>query len=221
MPDISDETLMQMVQEAERRRIARELHDGSVQSLSALITDLESFRRYHLGEYDLDTQQLEIKVDTWLEQARTSLQAMRKTLDGLRSQTDPDLDLLVLIRALLAEMQRHGYIVSLDVSNWPAVLPAVYSSNLYYCIYEAVTNIRKHAHATNIDVFLFVDEKTLHISVIDDGIGLTVASTRQGQPGTQQGLIGLQERVSLLGGQFVLTSEPEQGTRVDIAIPLI
>ncbi|HTK08105.1 MAG TPA: sensor histidine kinase [Ktedonobacteraceae bacterium] len=220
MLEISDVSLTRVAQEAERRRIARELHDGAIQSLSALLTDLEHFRRHQPADSSADIQQLDEMVERWQDLARTSLLSMRQTLEGLRSHSDAEFDLLALIRSLQEDMQRLGYTVNLDVSGWPLALPFVYSSQLYYCIHEAVTNIRKHAQATQIDLFLFTDEEMLHVSVIDNGIGLSASLPHSVQAGSQQGLIGLQERVALLGGRLSLTSEPAQGTRVDIAIPL-
>ncbi|HEY4384420.1 MAG TPA: ATP-binding protein [Ktedonobacteraceae bacterium] len=224
MLEISDLSLTRVAQEAERRRIARELHDGAVQSLSALLTDLEHFRRHqHADSYAniQNIQKLDEMVERWQDLARTSLLSMRQTLEGLRSHGDAEFDLLALIRSLQEDMQRLGYTVNLDASGWPPLsLPFVYSSQLYYCIHEAVTNIRKHAQATQIDLFLFTDEEMLHVSVIDDGIGLSASLPQSVQTGSQLGLIGLQERVTLLGGRLSLTSEPAQGTRVDIAIPL-
>lgn len=219
MLEMSDWALTRVAQEAERRRIARELHDGPVQSLSALLTDLEHFL-LHPPSTSFDRQDLLEAVERWQKLARTSLLAMRQTLEDLRSQDDSEFDLLALIRSLLDAMQQLGYVVNLEVMDWPSSLPFVYSSQLYYCIHEAMTNIRKHAQATHVDVFLLTDEEMLHISVIDNGIGLSASVSGPAQAGTQQGLIGLQERVSLLGGHFSLTSEPAQGTRVDIAIPL-
>jgi two-component system sensor histidine kinase DegS len=219
MLDTSEDVLTRIVQEAERRRIARELHDSAVQYLTALVTELETFRRHQLVDYGPEMQELETKIADWQSLARESLLAMRQTLDGLRMRADSDFNLEEMIRGLLAEMQSLGYEVRLDSSDWPKELPFTYSSHIYSCIYEAVTNIRKHAHATKIELFLFTDQEILHISVIDNGIGLTEAAQPGVQPGAQQGLIGMQERISLLGGQFLLTSEPEQGTRIDIAIP--
>ncbi len=220
MLELSDYVLTRVAQEAERRRIARELHDGAIQSLSALVNDLELYRLHQFSSTEHDSQALSAKLDDWHTLARASLLSMRQTLEGLRSHSDPEFDLLVLIRSLLADMRSLGYTVTLDVSAWPAPLPFVYSSHLYYCIYEAMTNIRKHAHAQNVNVFLFTDEDTLHVSVVDDGVGLPPSPEVSPQAGSRQGLIGLQERVSLLGGHLSLTSKPDQGTRVDIAIPL-
>jgi two-component system, NarL family, sensor histidine kinase DegS len=218
MLEMSDWALTRVAQEAERRRIARELHDGPVQSLSALLTDLEHFLLHQ--HPDSAGQDLLETVERWQNLARVSLLSMRQTLEGLRSQDDSEFDLLVLLRSLLAEMQQLGYVVNLDVLDWPSSLPFVYSSQLYYCIHEAITNVRKHAQATHVDVFLLTDEEMLHVSVIDNGVGFVASPARPAQTGSQQGLIGLQERVSLLGGRLSLTSEPAQGTRVDIAVPL-
>src|SRR2546430_16011489 len=83
MLEVMDTSITYSVQEAERRRIARELHDGVVQSLTALLADLEYFRTCRLGEDGGATQEVAVKVATWQDLARDCLVSMRQALSGL------------------------------------------------------------------------------------------------------------------------------------------
>ena len=126
------------VQEAERRRIARELHDGVVQSLTALVKDLEYFRkrRSEIETYQDVTQRLE----AWQEMARDSLLSMRETLGELRHAPKSDFAMETSIQTLLTELCSVGYTVVFECEDWPEHLPYEYASNLYYIIRESLTN---------------------------------------------------------------------------------
>src|SRR6266566_8163769 len=91
--DAVDTQATRMVQEAERRRIARELHDGVVQSLTALVADLEYFQTRCLPTIDQTSRAVAEKVATWQELARDSLTSMRDALGGLRLSVDLESDL--------------------------------------------------------------------------------------------------------------------------------
>jgi two-component system sensor histidine kinase UhpB len=221
MLDVLDSSAIRSAQEAERRRIARELHDNAVQSLTALVADLEYFRTRRLSLDGESGQEVLAKVEMWQALAHETLLSMRRTLGGLRGCTDAGLDLEMAIRTLLQDMQRCGYSVIFECDDWPGTLPDEYSSNLYCIVREALTNIRKHAQASKISVFMFSHEGCLHVSVGDNGIGMALlpASASPGG-GYHQGLIGLRERAAALGGRISIESEPGKGTRVDVEVPL-
>ncbi len=224
MISMVDSSAMAMAQEAERRRLARELHDGVVQSLTALVADLEYFRTRRLPACNEVSAEVVEKLQVWQELARDSLLLMRQTLGGLRRGSELEAGLEAAITALLAEFQRSGYRVIYECSDWPQVLPDEYTTNIYAMVREALTNIRKHAQASKITLFLFKLEEHLHISIGDNGIGISTGVPSPSSPaspaGYQLGLIGLSERVALLGGQVTIESRPGKGTRLDIAIPL-
>lgn len=224
MLEVIDSPLTRFAQESERRRIARELHDGVVQSLTALVTDLEYFRLRHARmsqEQHADSQEVEARVEAWQELAQDSLASMRQALGGLRTQNTRNVDFVTSIHALIDDMHEAGYTVTYEDNDWPTLLPFEYTSHLYAIIREAFTNIRKHAHAANVTLFLFNYEEHLHISIADDGVGMYSSALRRTneQSGYQQGLLGLRERTQLLGGHVSIVSEPGKGTRIDIDIP--
>ena len=224
MITLVDSPAMSLAQEAERRRLARELHDGVVQSLTALVADLEYFRTRRLTASNEMSAEVAEKVQVWQELARDSLLSMRQTLGGLRRGTELEAGLEAAITSLLAGFQRDGYRIIYECSDWPQALPDEYITNIYAMVREALINIRKHAQASKITLFLFKLEEQLHISIGDNGIGMSTSSPSSSPlsslAGCQQGLVGLSERAALLDGQVTIESRPGKGTRLDIAIPL-
>jgi signal transduction histidine kinase len=221
MLNVLDTPATRFAQEIERRRIARELHDGVVQSLTALVADLEYFRTRCLPTIDQASHEVAEKVATWQELARASLSAMRQALGGLRNSPELDLGLKHAIQVILTELREAGYSVAFDCDDWPELLPLEYASNIYFIVREALANVCKHAKASSINVCMFCFEGHLHVSIGDDGVGMVKHDMlAYANSGYQQGLIGLGERVILLSGQFTIESAQGRGTRVDVDIPL-
>jgi signal transduction histidine kinase/DNA-binding CsgD family transcriptional regulator len=219
---VLDSPSIRLAQEAERHRIARELHDSVVQSLTALVADLEYFQTRHLPTLDQTSHTVAEKVATWQELARDSLTSMRQALGGLRQPGELDFGLEYAIQVVLSELREAGYTVVFECDNWPDQLPAAYTSNIYYIVREALTNIGKHAHATSINVCIFSFEDHLRISITDDGVGMNLQSAAATMnTGYQQGLIGIRERAALLNGQLTIESSEGRGTRVDVDIPMV
>ena len=220
MLDLLESPDTRFAQETERRRIARELHDSAVQSLTALIADLEYFRTCCLSTTNQPNHEVAAKVETWQELARDSLISMRQTLGGLRSHTDLEFGLQSAISTILDELRAAGYQIIYECTDWPTLLPFEYTSNLYCIVREALTNICKHAHASTIRVYMLTYEGYLHISIGDDGIGMEVqAPSTTTVSGYHQGIIGMRERSALLRGQLSIESAPGRGTRIDIDVP--
>lgn len=221
MLDVLDFPTTRFAQEAERRRIARELHDSVVQSLTALVADLEYFRTRCLPAQSETSSVVAAKVQTWQELARDSLTSMRQTLGGLRKPAELEYGLEPAILTLVVELRSDGYRVQYECEDWPDLLPFEYTSNLYYIVREALTNIRKHAQASTINISMFSYEGHLHFSLADDGTGMAaVPSPAHIHNGYHHGLLGMRERVTLLGGQLSIESAPGRGTRIDVDIPL-
>ncbi|SRR6266700_14643 len=237
MLETAEARTTRLAQEAERRRIARELHDNAVQSLTALVTDMEYLRLGKRAGDDSDSfmeREMLSKLESWHELALESLFAIRQTLSGLRPQGDQPFDLEAAVEALLTNLQNAGYSVTFESSSWPASLPTDYASHLFYVIRESLINISKHANASTVIVRMFGHEDHLYVSVSDDGVGMLPApetrkqmtpalSSHQEQAnGYHQGLMILRERVVLLGGKLSFTSEAiaDKGTLLEVEIPL-
>jgi two-component system, NarL family, sensor histidine kinase DegS len=221
MLDVLDSPVTRLVQDAERRRIARDLHDNVVQSLTALVADLEYFRIRQLASSGEAGQQVAEKVQIWQGLARDSLASMREALGGLRVPSELDLGLEYALEILQASLQSAGYRVEFECEDWPAVLPYEFTSNMYYIMREALTNIEKHAKASTIRICMFSYEGHLYISIADDGSGMAKSvSTVPHGSGYHQGMTSMRERAALLGGCVSFHSARGKGTRVDIDIPM-
>ena len=231
MLEIADTSLARFAQEVERRRIARDLHDNVVQSLTALVADIEFFTRQFAHDGSEPNHEVEEKLEAWQELARDSLTSVRQTLGDLRS-TSFENGLEQAIRKLLDDFHDAGYTLTYECTDVPTILPPEYTMHLYSIVREALTNISKHAQASHLTVFLFTHEGRLYLSIADNGVGMTHAHpTRKSitnqksiqthtASGYHQGLLGMQERVMLLGGQFSIESQSERGTRIDVDVPL-
>ena len=221
MLDVLDSSTTRFAQEAERRRIARELHDGVVQSLTALVADLEYFRTRCLPVIDQSSREVAEKVDAWQELARDSLISIRQALGRLRKPSELDLGLEHAVQVILSGMRDAGYSVVFECDDWPDILPLEYTSNIYYIVCEALTNICKHANASSVNVSMFSFEGHLHVSISDNGVGMKKRNVKaHAHSGYQLGLIGLHERAALLNGRVTIESAKGKGTRVDVDIPL-
>ena len=228
MLEVADSSLTRFAQEAERRRIARELHDSVVQSLTALVADLEYFRARRLPSTTANTE-VEEKLEAWQELARDSLTSMRETLGNLRT-TSFENGFERAVEKLLEDFHDAGYTLTYESTDWPTTLPPDHTMHLYSIVREALINISKHAQASHITLFLFSHEGHLHLSIADNGVGMrdTNEANIQEMMGIQprrnngyhQGLLGMQERTMLLGGQLSIESTSGKGTRIDIDIPL-
>jgi signal transduction histidine kinase len=222
-PVAVEESAICRAREAERRRIARELHDGVVQTLTALVADLEYFRTRSLPTHEAPGSQIAQRVELWQSLARDGLDSMRQALGSLRSTggsstLDSTPDLPREVEALLAGMQ--GYRVEFECEDRSIALPGEQVWQLVAIVREALTNISKHANASRITIALFCFEERLFLSIADDGVGMkrVVPRSQQGN-GHHLGLVGMRERVFLLGGRMTLESVPGRGTRIDIEIP--
>lgn len=221
MLDVLDSPITRLVQDAERKRLARDLHDSVVQLLTALVADLDYFRLRQLASNDDAARQVTERVETWQALARESLAAMRETLGGLRLPAEVDLGLEHSLEILLASLRNAGYQVECECEDWPAALPHDVTTNVYYIAREALTNIEKHAQATSIHICMFNYEEHLYISIADNGKGIQQdARITCGESGYHQGIMGMKERAALFGGRVTVESAPGRGTRVDIDIPL-
>ena len=200
-------------QEAERRRIAHELHDEAGQLLASVHLALEaaasglppSFREcFHPVREHLDAIEVQL----------------RRLSHELRPTILDDLGLLPALRFLVEGVAaRTGLHIDMD-SPVKERLPAAVETALYRIIQEGLSNITKHAAATHVHLQLWRDARMIHGCLQDDGIGFVVDQV-VGQTGRGGlGLLGIQERLEALGGTLQIISAPGRGTRLGITLPV-
>lgn len=202
--------------EEERRRIARDIHDGPAQTLAGLIIHLDVCQRL----MDLDLKQARSEVDILKGQLRDGLQELRRIIFDLRPLALDNLGLAPSLRAYLDGVAaRTGLKPELEVKGEERRLPPSLEVTLYRLVQEAVSNARKHARAVNVTVKVEFLADLVRAVVEDNGVGFDVETAlRDG--GDHFGLVGMRERVALLEGTMDISSKPGRGTRISFAFPV-
>jgi signal transduction histidine kinase len=205
-------TQEQLTLSRERNRVARELHDTLAHTLSGLTVHLETTRAY----WAVDQAAAKALLDTALDTARSGLQETRRALKALRASPLEDLGLLLALRRMLATaMERSSLQLELALpDDLPALAPDV-EQCLYRIAQEAVANVIQHAAAHRLTFQLASDGAGLTLLIRDDGGGF---DQRQPARSGHFGLPGMHERAQLAGGQLRITSQPGQGTTVQLTI---
>jgi signal transduction histidine kinase len=192
---------------AERARLAREIHDVLAHSLSALSVQLETAAA--LLERDRAAEAAAV-VDRAGRLTRDGLAETRRAVGALRG--DP-LPLPELVTALADD-------AGVEVTGEPRPLPAEAGLAIYRGAQEALTNARKHAHASSVQVTLWDDDSGVRLSVVDDGIGLPADDVRPDK-WPHLGLETMRDRAHLAGGTLTLRGSAQEGTTVDMWLPSI
>lgn len=208
--------LMQ-VQEDERSRLARDLHDEIGQLLTALKIDLQALQHGASGQLPGGalTDSLGL-VDRLLTQVRTLALDLRPSI----------LDDLGLVPALRwytnRQAQRNGWILDLTIDGVGGRTPTMIEVACFRVVQEALTNIAKYASAKTIELTLRRLTQELILIIHDDGVGFDVTAARQrARDGESMGLFGMEERVRLAGGRLSIRSELGRGTSLELRFPLV
>lgn len=207
-------------QEEERKRIACELHDETGQKLTALAMSLAAVESQLSAGGDL--AQVATVVRDLREMSDQAIVELRNIMADLRPAQLDDLGLVPALRWYIKQYQaRHPELqVQMVADRSLARLPTQYETVLFRATQEALTNVARHAQATQVDLILSQDDSCVRLEVSDNGIGFDTAAPPRHPPGSGLGLLGLRERVALVGGRCVVDSVPGRGTRVVIELPL-
>jgi len=205
-------------QEEERQRIARELHDETIQSLALLMRQLDDVDSKSAGLSSAYTEEL-AKARKIAEKAVGDL---RNFTRALRPPILDDLGVVASIRSLLVDFtDRTGVIGQFLLSGEEKRLSRETEVGIYRIAQEALWNVEHHAKAKNVDVSINFREKDIVLNVVDDGIGFDVpVIIGIKSAASRLGLVGMQERSEIFGGRLEITSRPGKGTAVTIYIPI-
>ncbi len=201
------------IREGEKTRIARELHDELAQSLTALKMDA-IWVRDQLPE---GAQTLAAKLGDMLAMLDTTVAATRRIASDLRPLLLDDLGLAPAIEWLAQNFsQRSGVACTLSVDD-EVELHEPYATAVFRIVQESLANVAKHAEASHVEVKIERTVEAVILHVADNGRGFSLAAPRNPN---SLGLLGLRERAQLLKGVVTIDSQPGQGTRVDVRIPI-
>ena len=205
---------MHEVREGERMRIARELHDELAQWLTALKMDVSWFA----GRLPREDDRLQDRVERMKRLVDTTVLSVRRLAQDLRPAMLDDLGVVPAIEHLLHEFsQRTGIVVGIDASTGDIEFREPLASAVYRMTQEALTNVARHARATEVRVTIQIKGDELTVSAWDNGVGISAAAL---QGGKSLGILGIKERARTLGGGADIRAAPEGGTVVEIRIPV-
>jgi signal transduction histidine kinase len=198
------------VQESERRSLARELHDQLGQDLLAIKMNLMAIRGA------VRSPALATRAEEAMAILDRTMHKVQSLAFELRPPTLDDLGLVPALDRLLAEhAQRAGYRAQFSAQPKDLRAPPEIETACFRIVEEALANIARHAKAKNVEVALTADEHALEVMVRDDGAGFDVKELR-----SELGLVGMEERASLVGGRLEIQSQPGRGTTIHAWFPL-
>jgi two-component system sensor histidine kinase DegS len=203
-------------QEAERQRLAQQMHDGPAQSLTNLILQAEIVERL----FDAEPARARTELGQLKTSANVTFQRVRDFIFALRPMMLDDLGLLPTIRRYTQQFETVNKLpVTLNLNGDRTLAPYI-EVTIFRAIQELLTNVAKHAHASRVQVTLDLNAEPITLIVEDDGSGFDAASVlaRARERGST-GLVTLEKRIEMLGGAINYQSATGRGTRVRVVIP--
>ncbi|MAS34501.1 MAG: ATPase [Anaerolineaceae bacterium] len=199
-----------IAQEEERKRIARELHDSTGQSLTSLLVGLQNLKS------ETEATPILHDIESLQQTVTASIDEVRNLARQLRPSALDDLGLLSALNHLIEEYQKRNQIaVDFAANGLTERLPVELETTIYRIIQEALTNVARHARADQVSVLIDKRRDTIRLIVEDNGIGMDADSQKTNHLGLQ----GIHERAALFGGTLTIESQPGQGTSLFIIIP--
>ncbi len=194
----------------ERNRLAREIHDTLGHYLTAVYVQLEAARAVMASQPENSAVAMKRAQDL----TQKGLAALRQSVSALRASATEKWSLPEAIAALIEETDTEGAAIDLEVQGEPRAIESQAKLTLYRVAQEGLTNARKHAHASHVDLTLdYGDSDAVKLTVEDDGVGSSQTSVEG------FGLVGIRERVQMLGGEVAVVTVPGQGFAISVAVP--
>jgi signal transduction histidine kinase len=204
------------VQDNERRRLARELHDTTGQNLSMIVINVEL-----LGREPSLSPTVREKLAECADLARSSLQEVRTFSYVVHPPMLEELGVFPALRLFIEGFaERSGILVELDLPERSIRMPKELETTIFRVVQESLSNVRKHSHSSTAKVRIGLDPGEIAITVEDQGSGLPQPTEDASSPAKiGVGIGSMQERVKLCGGRFQLHSLPT-GTQLEVSLPL-
>jgi len=200
------------MQEAERRHVARELHDEIGQALTGLKLTLETSKSLPTDALKANLKEAQVLVDELIQRVRGLSLDLRPAI----------LDDLGLLPALLWYFERYTAQTNVQVRFKHAGLEGRFAPEVetmaYRIVQEALTNVARYARVQEATVRVWVDQKTLYVQVEDRGVGFDPEAVLRA--GKTSGVAGMRERAALVGGRLTIESAPGTGTKLTAELPL-
>lgn len=204
-------------QEEERKRVAREIHDGPAQSMANIVMRAE----FCLKLLDMNPGQVRNELIALQDLVRLSLTDVRKIIFDLRPMVLDDLGLAPALHRYLADYkEQYGLNIEFLFFGQQRRLDSSIEVALFRIIQETISNIRKHAKAKSAMVKMELLNKKINVHIKDDGRGFDLDKVMADKNRDGYGLVGMRERVQLLEGEMNIITAPGQGTSINISVPV-
>jgi signal transduction histidine kinase len=211
-------TQLLTVQEDERKRISRGLHDELGHALLTLKLDLRAIEKQLLPKQ----RALSEEVESLLEYIDEVIDNVRRLYLGLSPGDLEDLGLTTALESLINEFSRHHREIewSIDIDNIDALFPIKYQTAIYRIFQEILTNIGKYAAPTHVSVIIKIRQKRAVFEVEDNGKGFNYIDFVNNSSKGGMGLIAMEERIRMMDGFFKIWSQENRGTKINFTIPI-
>ncbi|MEI1420280.1 sensor histidine kinase [Bacillus cabrialesii] len=214
--ELAHQQVEQLTLQNERQRMARDLHDTLAQGLVSLNMQLDAI---HVHLTKGNTERAKEIIQQSMKRVKGTLADARSAIDDLRSKSEEIGFLKERITSLMDHFQESTGMGGILDYRLHQVLDVRTAENCYYIIGECITNAAKHAEAESISVSIWDDDKErLHLTVKDNGKGFDVEKGKKKRG--HYGLLGIQERVRAMNGQFNIKSSKLKGTQIEITVPI-
>lgn len=207
------------IQEVERRRVARNLHDSVIQNLTNMIHKIEICTKI----IDVDSIRCRLELHALSKGVRDIIQDMRQMIYNLRPMALDDITFGHMVEKEVSKMKKSEILnVSYETLGEPISISPMISLNIFRVVQEACNNILKHAKAKNVLIRVEYMEDNVEIVIEDDGVGFIIDDIQnlKGEEGSGFGISMMRERVYLFSGRLDVNSEPGKGTRVLVKVPI-
>jgi two-component system sensor histidine kinase DegS len=206
-------------QEEERRRVAREIHDGPAQAMANVIFLAEVCEKL----IEIDTERAKRELYELRQQVFDCLKETRRIIFDLRPMVLDDLGLIPAVKRIADNLKERTEITtSVKLSGaHTKPLESHIEVSLFRVVQESLTNIEKHAKASEVQILMDFQPDHVTITVKDNGEGFVLKKNDNDTDSESFGLLGMRERVSLLHGEFDIRSQPGEGTEITVKIPLV
>lgn len=203
-------------QEEERKTISRELHDEIAQTLTGINVQLGTLKLAAA----LDIKDLQKRISGTQRLVEESVRIVHKFARELRPSVLDDLGLIPALHSFVKSFSERTHIrIRLRIFAGVEQLDPAKRTMLYRVAQEALTNVARHAHATQVEMHIEKLSDAVHMQIKDDGRSFSVERMLHGKKINRLGLLGMRERVEMVGGHFNIESAPGKGTAVEVQIP--
>lgn len=209
--------LILQTQEEERRRISRDLHDQITQTLVNISFHLESLS----NDNKLKPRQLSQKIVETQKLVEQSVAIVHRFARDLRPPSLDHLGMLPALKSLIADFTDRSHL-QINLGVFPEIEEMAEGERIviYRVIQSALSNVLKHAEAQKVEILIFKEARHIYLSIADDGKSFDSRRLRYAKGDRRLGLLGMRERIEMIGGTFKIKGTPGQGTSVAACIPI-